>query len=73
MGNPSSAPVAPDTNNAPNYLVPCGVLTVIALGLCIARIWSRLRANARLLALRTERRLSPDDYLIAVATVSLRL
>ena len=72
MGKLSGAPVAPDTNNAPNYLVPCGVLTLFALALCIARIWSRLRANPRPVVLRSVSRLSLDDYLIVAATVCFK-
>lgn len=64
---PSNAPVAKDTNYAPEYLISCGLLTLLALALCIARIYSRLQPRPHLLPL--EPRFSPDDYLIAGATV----
>lgn len=61
------AAVTKDTNNAPEYLISCGLLTLLALALCIARIYSRLQPRPYLL--RSEPRLSPDDYLIAGAAV----
>lgn len=69
MGAPASAALAPDTNYAPNYLIPCGILTVLALGLCVARIYSRLQRKSQRPRVGPEHRLSPDDYLIAAATV----
>ncbi len=53
---------APDTRFAPTYLIPCGVLAAIALGLCSTRIYTRVRPVPRL---------TLDDYLIVVAEVRL--
>lgn len=56
----ASGPTPPDTNLAPRFLIPCGILSVIALGLCVTRIISRLRPLPHLYQ---------DDYLIGIATV----
>lgn len=56
-----SAPIPPDTNHAPNFLITTGVLLALGVGLCVARIFSRFRPALRLLL---------DDYLIAGAAVS---
>jgi hypothetical protein len=56
-------PSMPDTNFAPKYLIPCGVLAAIALGLCTTRIYTRLRPVNFL---------TWDDYLITIAEVSQR-
>lgn len=53
-------PPPPDTNYAPTFLAVTGVFTVLAIGTCSARIYSRLRPKSNLRI---------DDYLIAVATV----
>lgn len=55
-------PPGPNTSIAALYLIPCGVLSIVALSLCVLRIWSRMRPWPHL-----------DDYLIAVAEVSKRV
>ncbi|KAK0100506.1 hypothetical protein ONS95_008453 [Cadophora gregata] len=57
--NASISP-GPDTRFAPNYLIPCGVLAVVALGLCVTRIYTRSRPVLHL---------ALDDYLIVVAEI----
>ena len=57
-----SDPVPPDTNYAPDFLITCGPILVLAVSLCIARIYSRLYPTFRL---------SLDDYFIAIAAVHL--
>jgi hypothetical protein len=52
--------VLPDTNKAPSYLITCGIFNVLAIGLCAARIYSRLRPK---LLMRVE------DYLIVIPMV----
>jgi hypothetical protein len=42
------------------YLIPVPILTVIALALCIVRIWTRVKRTRKLYA---------DDWLIVVAEV----
>ncbi|KAF2439100.1 hypothetical protein P171DRAFT_370495 [Karstenula rhodostoma CBS 690.94] len=53
-------PPPPDTNYAPTFLAVTGVFTLLAIGLCSARIYSRLRPRFNLRI---------DDYLILVATI----
>ncbi|KAL5400451.1 hypothetical protein PMIN06_004854 [Paraphaeosphaeria minitans] len=55
-GRPPSA----DTNYAPTFLVVTGVFTLLATGLCSARICTRLRPKPNLRI---------DDYLISIATI----
>ncbi|KAL5385073.1 hypothetical protein DPSP01_004884 [Paraphaeosphaeria sporulosa] len=50
----------PDTNYAPTFLAVTGVFTLLAIGLCSARIYSRLRPKPNLRI---------DDYLISTATI----
>jgi len=59
----SSTPIppAPPGSLAPRYLIPCGLLLAIGLGLCIARVFWRYRSKVRFGA---------DDYLIVIGTVS---
>ncbi|OCL07657.1 hypothetical protein AOQ84DRAFT_408518 [Glonium stellatum] len=56
----SGGPASLDTNYAPSFLISTGLVSILALGLCLARIYSRLRPKPRL---------AWDDYLIAVAMV----
>lgn len=56
-------PSVPDTNFAPKYLIPCGMLGSIAFGLCVTRIYTRVRPVCLL---------TWADYLIAIAQVSQR-
>ncbi|KAH7333499.1 hypothetical protein BKA65DRAFT_403766 [Rhexocercosporidium sp. MPI-PUGE-AT-0058] len=56
----TSRPLPPDPNLAPRFLIPCGILSVIVLGLCIARIIGRLRLSPHL---------HREDYLIGIATI----
>lgn len=60
--DPSVAP-GPDTRFAPTYLISCGVLAGLALGLCVTRIYTRSRPVLHL---------ALDDYLIVVAEVCSR-
>ena len=55
----STAFPGPDTTTASLYLVPCGILGFLGVGLCMARIYTRRRSGVRFY---------PDDYL-NVATV----
>ena len=55
-------PIPPDTNYAPNFLITSGLVSVLAVGLCIARIYSRISPTFCL---------SLDDYFIATAAVHL--
>jgi hypothetical protein len=55
-----SGPLPPDTNLAPGFLIPCGILLVIGLSLCVARINSRLRPSPHL---------HGEDYVIIIAMV----
>ncbi|KAE8445090.1 hypothetical protein EG329_013805 [Mollisiaceae sp. DMI_Dod_QoI] len=50
----------PDTNEAPKYVISCAILAALALGLCVARIWTRAFPLSRL---------TSDDYLIVIAEV----
>lgn len=59
--DPSISP-GPDTRFAPTYLISCGVLAAVALGLCSTRIYTRVRPVPHL---------TLDDYLIVVAEVCL--
>ena len=59
-----SSPLPPDTNYARDYLIPCGILAVIGLSLCIARIVTRLRPSPHM---------HRDDYIIIVAAASQSL
>jgi len=52
--------MGPDVSKGHVYLIPCCILGTIALGLCIARIRTRLHLG----------RLFADDYIIVVAVVS---
>jgi hypothetical protein len=63
MLSTTTTPVGPDVNLAYQYLVPVGILAVISLGLCTARIYTRCRPTFDL-------RLS--DYLILAAEVRNR-
>jgi hypothetical protein len=54
-GNP-----VPYSNTSLKYLIPVPILTVIALALCVARIWTRVKRTRKLYA---------DDWLIVVAEV----
>ncbi|KAH7417721.1 hypothetical protein BKA64DRAFT_702483 [Cadophora sp. MPI-SDFR-AT-0126] len=49
-----------DTRFAPTYLIPCGVLAGLALGLCVTRIYTRSRPVPHL---------ALDDYLVVVAEI----
>ncbi|KUJ07800.1 uncharacterized protein LY89DRAFT_630856 [Mollisia scopiformis] len=55
----SSGSLPPDTNFAPGFVIPCGILAVIGVCLCVARIVTRLRPAPHL---------HLDDYLISIAT-----
>ncbi|KAH6715137.1 hypothetical protein BKA61DRAFT_721895, partial [Leptodontidium sp. MPI-SDFR-AT-0119] len=55
-------PSVPDTNFAPKYLIPCGVLGSIAFGLCVTRIYTRVRPVCLL---------TWADYLIAIAQTQI--
>lgn len=59
--DPTVSP-GPDTSFASRYLIPCGVLAGLALGLCVTRIYTRSRPIFHL---------ALDDYLIIVAEVRL--
>jgi len=48
-------PPGPDTTIAFKYLVPCGILEVLAITLCVARIYTRFRRLSRLFL---------EDYLV---------
>lgn len=50
----------PDTNNAQSYIIVCGIFLALAVGLCVARIYSRIRPK---LIMRVE------DYFIIIPTV----
>jgi hypothetical protein len=52
----------PDTNNAVSFVAVCGVFGLFAVGLCAARIYSRVRPK---LIMRVE------DYLIIIPTVTI--
>ena len=57
----STAPLpGPDTTIAPMYIVPCGLLGLLALGLCMARMYTRRRSGVNFY---------PDDYLNVVTVV----
>ena len=56
----SAAPPGPDNSIAAIYLVPTGILGVIAVGLCTARIITRRRSGVGFY---------PDDYLNAITVV----
>jgi len=56
--------IPPDTNYAPKFLITCGLLLALAVGLCVTRILSRLRPTPHL---------SIDDYFIVTAAVPLSL
>ena len=58
-----SVPPGPNTSLAVSYLVSSGVLAVIALGLCGARVYTRYTSRADFRA---------DDYTIIAGTVSQR-
>jgi hypothetical protein len=52
----------PTVNHAPTFLAVIGVFTVLAIGLCGARTYTRIRSKDSL-------RL--DDYLILIGTVRI--
>ncbi|KAF1964375.1 hypothetical protein BU23DRAFT_521228 [Bimuria novae-zelandiae CBS 107.79] len=60
MGSVVNGPPPPDTNYAPTFLGVTGTFTLLAIGLCGARIWSKSRPGFKLRV---------DDYLVAIATV----
>lgn len=55
-----NSPIPPDTDLARQYLIPCGILAVIGMSLCTARIITRLRPSPHMYR---------DDYIIIVAAV----
>ena len=59
-----SGPTPPDTNYAPMFLGVTGVFTLLSIGLCGARIWTRIRPEGKLRI---------DDYLVLVGTVSVSI
>ena len=58
---PLEPPPGGDTTIALHVVIPCGILEVIAVTLCVARIITRLRRNSKLYI---------EDYLILGAMVS---
>jgi hypothetical protein len=52
----------PDTNHAPMFLGVTGVFTLLSIGLCGVRIWTRIKPEAKFRS---------DDYLILVGTVGV--
>ena len=52
----------PDTNYAPMFLGVTGVFTLLSIGLCGARIWTRIKSEAKLRV---------DDYLVLIGTVGV--
>ncbi|KAH7081358.1 hypothetical protein BKA63DRAFT_206862 [Paraphoma chrysanthemicola] len=56
-----SGPPPPDTNNAPAFLGVTGVFTLLAIGLCSARVYTRIRPKGSSLRV--------DDYLVLIGTI----
>jgi hypothetical protein len=59
---PTPADMGPDVNKIALYLVPSCILGALALGLCIARVYTRLRGTSKFFV---------DDYLIVAAEVRI--
>ncbi|KAE9366038.1 hypothetical protein N431DRAFT_495821 [Stipitochalara longipes BDJ] len=55
------SPLPPDTNVAREYLIPCGILVVVSMSLCTARIITRLRPSPHM---------HRDDYIIIILSFS---
>ena len=55
-------PPGPDTTIAFKYLIPCGILEMLAITLCAARIYTRFRRVSKLFL---------EDYFIICALVSI--